>query len=196
MGCILGTTDINRFNEWKNPSTVTARLTDTILNRRKCCPMTKPLHLSWHVSETQIPVLDGTRCYSTHRGCYIAPTWNVQLVIESWNAMDLRSGAKGPPSSGRAPEWETWRGLEWDALPFCYEKNANLLSTHLSTTEFKELEALKWNLVDNHNTSRTVMSTLSVLRVVHQWFQFHNISTDQSLTAVYHMGTQLNNENN
>ena len=74
------------------------KFTDAILNRRKCCPTTEPLHLSWHVSEIHIPGFDGTR--------YIARKWNVQLVIECWNTADLKSGAEGPLSSGRAPEWK------------------------------------------------------------------------------------------
>jgi hypothetical protein len=68
--------------------------------------MMKPLHLFWYVPETQIPVFDGTRCHHNHQGRYIARTWNVQLIIESWNTRDLRSGAKGPLSSGRVPEWK------------------------------------------------------------------------------------------
>jgi DNA-binding transcriptional regulator/RsmH inhibitor MraZ len=64
--------------------------------------MTNPLHLTWHVPEIQIPVFDGTRCYDKHRDRYIAQTWNVQLIIESWNTMDFKSGAKGSLSSGRA----------------------------------------------------------------------------------------------
>jgi speckle-type POZ protein len=64
--------------------------------------MTNPLHLSWHVPEIQIPVLGGTRCHDKHRDRYIARTWSVQLVIESWNTVDFKSRAKGPHNSGQA----------------------------------------------------------------------------------------------
>ena len=64
--------------------------------------MTNPLRLSWHVPEIKIPVLGGTRSYDKYRDRYIARTWTVQLVIESWNTTDFKSGAKGPLSSGRA----------------------------------------------------------------------------------------------
>ena len=64
--------------------------------------MTNPLRLSWHVPEIKIPVLGGTRSYDKYRDRYTARTWTVQLVIESWNTTDFKSGAKGPLSSGRA----------------------------------------------------------------------------------------------
>ena len=78
----------------QDPPTVTACLTDTIQNRTKRCPMTNPLHLTWNVPEILVQVFDGSS--------FIVQTWNVQLVIESWNTMDFKSGAKGPLTWGRA----------------------------------------------------------------------------------------------
>jgi hypothetical protein len=62
--------------------------------------MTNPLNLSWHVPKIQI--LGALNCSDRHRSRYMARTWTVQLVIESWNTLVFKSRAKGPLNSGRA----------------------------------------------------------------------------------------------
>ena len=65
---------------------------------------------------------------------YIARTWNVQLVMESWNTTGFKSGAKGPLCSVQAPEWKNVDVMEqlfllllgWFADLICFNKRYQL----------------------------------------------------------------------
>ena len=78
----------------EDPPTVTACLTDTILNRKKA--------IRWRTNCTSLRFRSR---YSTEP-VPTTSTGNVtsprHLVIESWNTMDFKSGTKGPLSSGRS----------------------------------------------------------------------------------------------